>query len=123
MWLLPAINLVKSNWKYLIGFLIIAFIWGHGNSVGKSAIRSQWNAEKLQMAMDIQAEKDRLADEANKKSAELEVALSKMEITNRKLNARVKDEIRKNDSYRNCIVTIDGLHAYNDSIAKAGDTR
>ncbi len=118
------IKLLKTYWKPLVGFAIAAFIWGHGNSVGKSAIRSQWNAEKLQMAMDIQAEKDRLQDEANKKSSELETALAGMREKNRKLNRDLANEIKINSAaYDNCIVSPSIVHLYNDSIAKAGDTK
>ena len=117
------IKLLKTYWKPLVGFAIAAFIWGHGNSVGKSAIRSQWNAEKLQMAMDIQAEKDRLQDEANKKSSELETALAGMRDKNRKLNRDLANEIKINRAaYDNCIVSPSVVQLWNTS-TKAGDTK
>ena len=46
-----AINLLKSYWKPLVGFLIVAFIWGHGNSVGRSYEKGLRNAEKAKIIL------------------------------------------------------------------------
>lgn len=118
---------MKTNWLPIVIFAtFITYSLLINNSAydrGYANLKTEWNAEKLQMAMDIQAEKNRLADEFNKKSSEFEVRLANERIKNQKLNARVKDAIKKNDAYAKCLVDDAGLHAYNDSIAKAGDTR
>jgi hypothetical protein len=118
-----AINLLKTYWKPLVGFLLVAAIWGHGNMTGKSAIRSQWKEEKLQMAMAIQAEKDRLQDEANQKSKELEKSLSDMRVKNQTLNRKLANEIRKNDVAYRCPVPTIGMQSFNDSITPNNSTR
>lgn len=115
MWMI-AINLLKAYWKPLvIALLIIAWSW-YWYDAGRDAVRAEWEAEKVAQVMAIQAEKDRLQDEANKKSTELETIISELKTANRKLNARVKDAIKKNDAYAKCLVDDNGVNLYNNSI-------
>lgn len=122
MWLTLAVKLLKSNWKPLLICTAI-FLWSLGcYNYGKRAIRAEWEQDKAEEVLRIQGEKDRLQDDVNRKSAELEAKISELKTANKKLNARVQNEIRKNIAYTNCIVTNDGLQLYNDS-AKSNTAR
>lgn len=118
-----ALNWLRLNWK-LVAVIAFVFSWSlFCYNAGRRAVIAEWQAEKAAQILTIQAEKDRLQDEANQKSKELEATISKLEAVNRKLNQKVRYAIKKNDSYAKCIVDDAGLQLFNQSTGSSNATK
>lgn len=115
MWL-TALSLIRNNWKIIA---ILAFIFGWSlfcYQMGRSAVIAEWEADKAAQILAIQAEKDRLQDEANKKSKELEDKLSELKQKNQRLNRKLANEIKANQAaYSACALTPASVQLWNTS--------
>jgi len=118
--LITALNWLRLNWK-LVAVIVFIFSWSAVcYNAGRRAVIAEWEAEKAEQILAIQAEKDRLQDEANQKSKELEKSLADMRVRNQQLNKELAHEIRINQAaYANCVLAPASVQLWNTS-AKGG---
>lgn len=117
------ISLLKNNWQWFVGAAVVFMLFYSVYSLGYEHADDKCKADKVAAMEELQAEKDRLADEANKQAKELEVQLSSERENSKKLKGQVYAERKKNKSYDDCIISDTGLQLLNSTVRKTSPAR